>query len=122
MASNNSNILVDEKLAVSLFLDSLLREPEVEAKQDIAEPEIQTEVEVVEEIATASAIVSDFKLEMPETITEVQKKSEISGYISTRKQRRKFINTFDLSLHCDTKAACAAFDIPRASYTVRLQA
>ncbi len=77
MASNNSNILVDEKLAVSLFLDSLLREPEVEAKQDIAEPEIQTEVEVVEEIATASAIVSDFKLEMPETITEVQTKPEI---------------------------------------------
>lgn len=77
MASNNSNTLVDEKLAVSLFLDSLLREPEIEEKQDIVEPEIQTEVEVVEEIATASVIVSDFKLEMPDAITEVQTKPEI---------------------------------------------
>lgn len=44
MSGNNFNTLVDEKLAVSLFLDSLLREPEVET--DFVSPEIKPVVEV----------------------------------------------------------------------------
>ena len=46
MSSNNSNTLVDEKLAVSLFLDSLLRETEDVVETNIAEP-VQVEVAVV---------------------------------------------------------------------------
>ena len=50
MASNNSNTLVDEKLAVSLFLDSLLREPEDEIPAVTAEikPVVEVELPAVE--------------------------------------------------------------------------
>lgn len=44
MAGNN-NTLVDEKLAVSLFLDSLLREPEIEIETEIPTPEVIAVVE-----------------------------------------------------------------------------
>lgn len=44
MASNNSNTLVDEKLAVSLFLDSLLREPEEQT--EVVTPEVTPVVEI----------------------------------------------------------------------------
>ncbi len=77
--SSNSNTLVDEKLAVSLFLDSLLREtedvpeldksvvkasaPVVEVKVDapitispIVEPVVETKVEIQEEISNSSSI------------------------------------------------------------------
>lgn len=50
MAGNNSNTLVDEKLAVSLFLDSLLREPEDETPAVTAEikPVVEVEMPAVE--------------------------------------------------------------------------
>lgn len=82
--SSNSNTLVDEKLAVSLFLDSLLREtedvpeldkpvvkapapvveiPAVEVKVEapittppIVEPVVETKVEIQEEISNSSSI------------------------------------------------------------------
>ena len=41
--SNNSNTLVDEKLAVSLFLDSLLRE--TEDVPEVVTPELKVAVE-----------------------------------------------------------------------------
>jgi len=44
MASNKSNTLVDERLAVSLFLDSLLREPEPET--EVAPPEVKPVVDI----------------------------------------------------------------------------
>ena len=65
MASNNSNTLVDEKIAVSLFLDSLLREPEVES--ELVTPEIIPVVEVVAEVKLEAKPV----VEIPtEVITE----------------------------------------------------
>lgn len=70
MAGNNSNTLVDQKVAVSLFLDSLLREPETELQTETPEPvvvvqpelkveakvrepvvELKTKVKITEEIA-----------------------------------------------------------------------
>lgn len=45
MGSNNSNTLVDEKLAVSLFLDSLLREPEVETETELKTEQATAEVQ-----------------------------------------------------------------------------
>jgi purine-binding chemotaxis protein CheW len=45
MAANNSNTLVDQKLAVSLFLDSLLREPETELVTETPAPEVVAEVQ-----------------------------------------------------------------------------
>ena len=50
MASNNSNILVDEKLAVSLFLDSLLREPEEQTETITPEVTPVVEIQPVEPI------------------------------------------------------------------------
>lgn len=53
---NNSNILVDEKVAVSLFLESLLRETEVETEltlvPEIAEPENVTQLKLTPTIET----------------------------------------------------------------------
>lgn len=67
MASNNSNTLVDEKLAISLFLDSLLREPEVES--ELVTPEIKPVVEI-----PVVEVVAEVKVEakpVVETPTEV---------------------------------------------------
>lgn len=75
MASNNSNTLVDEKLAVSLFLDSLLREPEVETQ--IATPEIKPVVEV-----TSVESLPKVKVEAPATETSV----EIKPVFKTQEQ------------------------------------
>lgn len=68
--SSNSNSLVDEKLAVSLFLDSLLRDTD-----DFTES-VEPEVKVVAEIATP------IELEVPQIApspveTKVEVKSEI---------------------------------------------
>ncbi len=67
MASNNSNTLVDEKLAVSLFLDSLLREPEVETEVVTAEIKPVVEVpavEVVAEIKVEAKPIVDIPVEV----------------------------------------------------------
>ena len=79
MASNNSNTLVDEKLAVSLFLDSLLREPEVDT--DLVTPEIKPvlEVPVVE-------VVPEVKVEAPPVVEipqEVIEESKVETPIET---------------------------------------
>jgi len=62
MASNKTNILVDEKLAVSLFLDSLLREPEeetvLETETPVVTPVVETpQVETVTEVKTEAPAV-----------------------------------------------------------------
>ena len=49
MAGNN-NILVDEKLAVSLFLDSLLREPEEQTEVVIPEVIPVADIQPVETV------------------------------------------------------------------------
>jgi purine-binding chemotaxis protein CheW len=70
MASNNSNTLVDEKLAVSLFLDSLLREPEVET--EVVTAEIKPAVEVVTEIKVEAKPVVESPTEVAiETKVEI---------------------------------------------------
>ncbi|GMR16228.1 MAG: hypothetical protein BMS9Abin31_0545 [Gammaproteobacteria bacterium] len=61
MAGNNSNTLVDEKLAVSLFLDSLLREPEDEI------PAVTVEIKPVAEVETPAV----------EVVPEIQVKAEV---------------------------------------------
>ena len=58
MANNNSNTLVDEKLAISLFLDSLLAETDVEPEHVI--PDIQPVVEV--EITEVNTVVKTKKI------------------------------------------------------------
>ena len=82
MASNNSNTLVDEKLAVSLFLDSLLREPEAEATTPEIKPVVEVPaVEVVAEIKVEvkpvvdipKGVVADNKLDIPVEATVVTK-------------------------------------------------
>ena len=85
MAGNNSNTLVDEKLAVSLFLDSLLREPEVETETVEATPEIKTttetevkqpEVKVEPEIKLKQPDVEDVVKVEPEIKLDTEVKSE----------------------------------------------
>lgn len=76
MASNKSNTLVDEKLAVSLFLDSLLREPEVETQETI------TEKQPVVEIAPVEAL-PEVKPETPviDKVVEVKPKVKVESRV-----------------------------------------
>ena len=62
MASNNANTLLDEKLAVSLFLDSLLREPEVE----LATPETKPVTETPSVTTLIEEKTHEVKLDIPE--------------------------------------------------------
>lgn len=87
MASNNSNILVDEKLAVSLFLDSLLREPEEQTETltpeitpvvEIQPVESIPEVEVKEHVITESSIDT---VTVEETATASQEIEETTDSI-----------------------------------------
>lgn len=69
MANNNSNTLVDEKLAISLFLDSLLMEPELETAQ--VSEEINPVVELAEvkpniEAKVTPEVKVDVKVKTPE--------------------------------------------------------
>lgn len=80
--SNNSNTLVDEKLAVSLFLDSLLRE--TEDVPEVATPELKVAVEPakVENPPAVDIPLPDIKTEVkvdtPEiTIPEVKQSPEV---------------------------------------------
>jgi len=76
MAGHNSNILVDEKLAVSLFLDSLLREPEIETEVEtpvvtpLTQPEpvieIKPEVKIHQETEPVADISTETKLQVEE--------------------------------------------------------
>ena len=75
MASNKTNILVDEKLALNLFLDSLLREPEIQEKVEVVIPE--TEVNFSEKILPAPEIKHEVKTETAKVITEIETKPEI---------------------------------------------
>ena len=80
MASNNSNTLVDEKLAVSLFLDSLLREPEFET--DLATPEIKPVVEIpVVEVIAEVKVEAKPVVEIPQKV-EVESKEETPAEVS----------------------------------------
>lgn len=74
MASNNSNTLVDEKLAVSLFLDSLLREPEVETKKNT---EVKQPVVEIAPTISSPEIQTEAKIDAPVTEKVVEVKPEI---------------------------------------------
>lgn len=68
MSSNNSNTLVDEKLAVSLFLDSLLRETE----------DIPTDVPpLVVEPVKIEVVKPTLEVETPVYIPDVEIKTEV---------------------------------------------
>lgn len=91
MASNKTNTLVDEKLAVSLFLDSLLREPEeetvLETETPTAPPVVEIpRVETVTEVKTEAPVIekvdvtADVKVEQDattQTQIETQEEAEI---------------------------------------------
>ena len=80
--SNNSNTLVDEKLAVSLFLDSLLRE--TEDVPEVVTPELKVAVELTKvEIPPVvnipiAKVKTEVKVDAPEIITpEVKQSPEV---------------------------------------------
>lgn len=102
MASNKTNTLVDEKLAVSLFLDSLLREPEdetvvispeekptIEIKQVGTVPEVKLEVPVVEpvketksEVQIQEEVISESKISLKtEASTVVEEATQTDSII-----------------------------------------
>jgi len=70
MASNNSNTLVDEKLALSLFLDSLLREPEEESLTAEIQVAPAAEVKVEAHVITPLPDVEPLVEEIPEVKIE----------------------------------------------------
>ena len=82
MAGNNSNTLVDEKLAVSLFLDSLLREPEVETVE--ATPEIKTVTEV-KQAEVEVKVEPEIKLKQPlaEEVVKVEPEIKLETEVKT---------------------------------------
>lgn len=66
MSKNNSNVLVDQKLAVSLFLDSLLREPEIQTREEAlaSEPPVTAPVtESVPEVKIQEQVVQETRIE-----------------------------------------------------------
>jgi len=74
MDEKDKPVLVDEKLALSLFLDSLLREPTLEREvetgvetQTLVDIPVAVETEVVTEITTENStpVVEETALEMP---------------------------------------------------------
>jgi purine-binding chemotaxis protein CheW len=85
MAVNNSNTLVDEKLAISLFLDSLLREPEEETdlatseiKPVVTIPEVEIPaVEIIPEVKIQQEVVVEKKVETAQEI-KVETTSEVN--------------------------------------------
>jgi len=91
MAGNNSNTLVDEKLAVSLFLDSLLREPEVETKieTEVATPEVQATP--VAEVKVEAPVVTPLPVTEPviETKPEVKIQEEVVVKTATETEETK---------------------------------
>lgn len=81
MAANNSNTLVDQKLAVSLFLDSLLREPELEPVPETAVPEVVVETQPEVKVEEKEPIV-----EIPPQVTareEVAPADEVATKTAT---------------------------------------
>lgn len=85
MASNKTNTLVDEKLAVSLFLDSLLREPEEETITSAPELTPVVDIQPVEP-------VTEVKLDTPvvekviESIPEVKIQEDLITKTTTETQ------------------------------------
>ena len=91
MASNKTNTLVDEKLAVSLFLDSLLREPEVETVVATPEvtpvadiqsidpiPELSLDTPVVEKVIESKPQVKIQNEVITETKVETERKVDVA--------------------------------------------
>ena len=79
--SNNSNTLVDEKLAVSLFLDSLLRETEdvpevVTPELKVAIEPAKVEIPPVVNIPVAK-VQTEVKVDAPEIIPEIKQPPEV---------------------------------------------
>ena len=87
--SNNSNTLVDEKLAVSLFLDSLLRE--TEDVPEVVTPELKVAVEIPPIVNIPVAKVkTEVKVDAPEIIIpeikepiEVKQQEEVEAKVET---------------------------------------
>lgn len=80
---SNSNILVDEKVAVSLFLESLLRETEAETEltlvPEIAEPEYVTQLKLAPAIETKIEIKTELEINNNVAVnTEIEKQAVTS--------------------------------------------
>jgi purine-binding chemotaxis protein CheW len=80
--SNNSNTLVDEKVAISLFLDSLLTEPEVEKEVAVAEVVPVVEVKVTE----VNPTVTEAKVTVPDVEIELTPELEIPKEVVVEKK------------------------------------
>ena len=95
MASNNSNTLVDEKLAISLFLDSLFYEPEVETKEN--PPEI-----------VPAEPISDIKTQVVETVVEDNPEVKIQEAVTDKIREKSAVDTKVISQSIDEKIALAS--------------
>ncbi|MDH5370627.1 MAG: chemotaxis protein CheW [Gammaproteobacteria bacterium] len=95
MASNNSNTLVDEKLAISLFLDSLLYEPEVETK--LNNPEM-----------VPAEPISDVKTQVVETVVEANPEVKIQKAVTDKSREESAVETKVTSQSIDEEVALAS--------------
>ena len=66
MSNHNTNVLVDEKVAISLFLDSLLREPEPETEAIVPAENVSADVTTLK---VATPISTEVKVD-ERTLTE----------------------------------------------------
>jgi len=74
MSNHNTNVLVDEKVAISLFLDSLLREPETET--ETVTP-AESAVADVTTLKVATPVTTEVKVDAPPLIEQDIKIQEI---------------------------------------------
>lgn len=83
--ANNSNTLVDEKVAISLFLDSLLTEPEINLEQPQLIPVVEVKpvepIPIVESIPDVVINEPEFKIAEPpvELKEQIEEKVELKS-------------------------------------------
>jgi len=92
MANNNSNTLVDEKLAVSLFLDSLLREPETEIEVESPAVAVEPAVEIpIAEVKVEAPVARPLPVTAPTVLpkTEIKDEVELKTESTTEVEEKK---------------------------------
>lgn len=84
--SSNSNTLVDEKLAVSLFLDSLLRETEdvPVAEASVVKVAVETATPIVEK--PELKVKSEVEIKIPEASPVIEKEVEVEAPVELQEE------------------------------------
>ena len=94
MSDNKSNTVVDQKLAVSLFLDSLLRETETVEALEIKPVVTPVELKTVEVPQPEPVVEVPPEVKLPETevVKEVQAETQVEEILEVTEERPEWAN------------------------------